>query len=160
MSVQSILNDESPEKNMPNIKDEEETKEKNKKLLKSPITYPDICFGPNEWREYFGEVGDAPALPADIENILNGPCPYYQAAKLIGMDRMGKTTGNIVGSISNKYWIDKLSENKQLKVRDTHLLTLYTNKSKVRISIFLKIGCFYIFYCKFYSPAESFTFFS
>jgi len=37
---------------------------------------------------------------------------------------------------------------------------LYTNKSKVRISIFLKIGCFYIFYCKFYSPAESFTFFS
>ena len=37
---------------------------------------------------------------------------------------------------------------------------IYTNKSKVRISIFLKIGCFYIFYCKFYSPAESFTFFS
>ena len=40
------------------------------------------------------------------------------------------------------------------------ITNLYTNKSKVRISIFLKIGCFYIFYCKFYSPAESFTFFS
>ena len=37
-------------------------------------------------------------------------------------------------------------------------LQVYTNKSKVRISIFLKIGCFYIFYYKFYSPAESFTF--
>ena len=37
---------------------------------------------------------------------------------------------------------------------------LYTNKSKGRIFIFLKIGCLYIFYCKFYSPAESFTFFS
>ena len=49
---------------------------------------------------------------------------------------------------------------KNKKTNQTIDFEIYTNKSKVRISIFLKIGCFYIFYCKFYSPAESFTFFS
>ena len=29
------------------------------------------------WERYFGEVGVAPPLPADIEEIMNSPCPFF-----------------------------------------------------------------------------------
>ena len=92
-------------------------------LLKKQTIYPKGCFGPTEWKEHFGEVGEAPALPADIEKILDEPCPYYQAAKLMGVEEM-KKLGKSTKVVEYKYWIDKVNENKPLKVRDTHLLTL------------------------------------
>jgi len=85
--------------------------------------YPLKSFGPNEWREYYGEVGDAPALPADIEQILDAPCPYYQAAKLMGVEEMEKI-GKDRDLFYYKFWINKVRKNKPLKVKNTHLLTL------------------------------------
>jgi hypothetical protein len=80
--------------------------------------------------------------------------------------RAQKKSGKYLGRITEEKLIDKhrpykpkISLPEELANKVT-VKELYTNKSKVRISIFLKIGCFYIFYCKFYSPAESFTFFS
>ena len=34
-------------------------------------------FGPREWCRYFGEVGEAPSLPAYMDEILHGPCPFW-----------------------------------------------------------------------------------
>jgi energy-coupling factor transporter ATP-binding protein EcfA2 len=34
-------------------------------------------FGARAWAQYFGEVGATPPLPADINQILNSPCPFW-----------------------------------------------------------------------------------
>jgi hypothetical protein len=36
-----------------------------------------VTFGAQEWEKYLGEVGEAPPLPADIDEILDGPCPFW-----------------------------------------------------------------------------------
>ena len=33
-------------------------------------------FGKAEWKTYFGDIGDEPSLPNDIEETLNSPCPF------------------------------------------------------------------------------------
>jgi hypothetical protein len=40
-------------------------------------TVPDMAFGAQEWARYFGEVGVAPSLPADIGQILRSACPFW-----------------------------------------------------------------------------------
>jgi hypothetical protein len=45
-------------------------------LLKTSAI-PAMAIGPKEWEEYFGEVGAAPLLPANIDEILNRPCPFW-----------------------------------------------------------------------------------
>jgi hypothetical protein len=34
-------------------------------------------FGAKEWSQYFGKVEAEPSLPPDIEEILNGSCPFW-----------------------------------------------------------------------------------
>jgi energy-coupling factor transporter ATP-binding protein EcfA2 len=34
-------------------------------------------FGAKAWKQYFGEVGEEPSLPADIGTILGSPCPFW-----------------------------------------------------------------------------------
>ncbi|MBS0615428.1 MAG: hypothetical protein JSR58_02620 [Verrucomicrobia bacterium] len=36
-----------------------------------------IAFGKAKWEKYFGDVGVEPPLPADIEAILQSPCPFW-----------------------------------------------------------------------------------
>jgi hypothetical protein len=36
-----------------------------------------IAFGAKEWAHYFGEVGEAPDLPRDIDTILSSTCPFW-----------------------------------------------------------------------------------
>jgi hypothetical protein len=36
----------------------------------------DMAFGKNNWSQYFGEVGEVPAFPEDISEILKAPCPF------------------------------------------------------------------------------------
>jgi hypothetical protein len=38
---------------------------------------PIPVFGAKEWARYFGEVGEEPPLPSDIDEILNSPCPFW-----------------------------------------------------------------------------------
>ncbi|MCP5509083.1 MAG: F-box protein [Chlamydiales bacterium] len=42
----------------------------------------DFAFGKAKWKKYFGDVGDEPPLPSDIDQILNGPCPIWDAKKV------------------------------------------------------------------------------
>ena len=35
-----------------------------------------VTFGAQEWKKYFGEVDEVP-LPADIDEILDRPCPFW-----------------------------------------------------------------------------------
>ena len=36
-----------------------------------------VVFGSQEWSQYFGEVGTALSLPSDIDEILDGLCPFW-----------------------------------------------------------------------------------
>ena len=38
---------------------------------------PNMVFGAKEWAQYFGEVGENPCLPADIDEILHSACPFW-----------------------------------------------------------------------------------
>lgn len=37
-----------------------------------------IGFGKDLWHDYFGDIGEAPPLPANICNILLGECPFFK----------------------------------------------------------------------------------
>ena len=41
-----------------------------------------MAIGPKAWSQYFGEVGGAPPLPADIDKILNSPCPFWSGKQV------------------------------------------------------------------------------
>lgn len=43
---------------------------------------PQIAFGKAEWERYFGEVGEEPSLPRNIDEILKGPCPYWAGKRV------------------------------------------------------------------------------
>jgi energy-coupling factor transporter ATP-binding protein EcfA2 len=43
----------------------------------STAAIPAQAFGAEAWEKYFGEVGEAPPLPADIDEILDRPCPFW-----------------------------------------------------------------------------------
>ncbi len=48
----------------------------------SKTVLPSIAFGKAEWAKYFGDVGVEPPLPADINVILQSPCPYWPKKKV------------------------------------------------------------------------------
>ena len=39
-------------------------------------------FGKKEWEKYFGDIGEEPPLPANIERILNEPCSFWPGKKV------------------------------------------------------------------------------
>ena len=41
-----------------------------------------VCFGKSLWAQYFGDIGEAPALPSAIHSILTGPCPFWEGRKV------------------------------------------------------------------------------
>jgi len=43
---------------------------------------PPMAFGAADWKKYFGDVGVEPPLPANIDAILNGPCPIWSGKKV------------------------------------------------------------------------------
>ncbi len=43
---------------------------------------PTMAFGKAKWGEYFGDVGEEPPLPDNIEAILNSPCPFWPSKKV------------------------------------------------------------------------------
>jgi tetratricopeptide (TPR) repeat protein len=42
-----------------------------------PHFYPATAFGKAKWNQYFGEIGEEPPLPPDIQKTLQGPCPFW-----------------------------------------------------------------------------------
>ena len=42
----------------------------------------DYAFGEAQWTRYFGDIGDEPSLPANIDKIVNGPCPIWPGRKV------------------------------------------------------------------------------
>ena len=47
------------------------------------------CFGEIEWARQFGSVGEVPPLPDDIEEILDGPCPFFKTKKVFQTHLLG-----------------------------------------------------------------------
>jgi hypothetical protein len=46
-------------------------------LCASPFSVPAPVFGAGAWHQYFGDVGLEPPLPSEIDEILDGPCPFW-----------------------------------------------------------------------------------
>src|SRR5258708_619998 len=42
----------------------------------------DFLFGERDWETLVGRVAPAPALPPNIEAILQGPCPFFPGKKV------------------------------------------------------------------------------
>lgn len=42
-----------------------------------PSLPPTMAFGKAAWEEHFGDIGEEPPLPANIEKILASPCPIW-----------------------------------------------------------------------------------
>ncbi|MFM2428238.1 MAG: hypothetical protein RL012_122 [Bacteroidota bacterium] len=45
--------------------------------VRKQVQLPEEAFGAKEWSQYFGEVGAAPPLPANIDEILSSRCPFW-----------------------------------------------------------------------------------
>ncbi len=43
---------------------------------------PEMAFGPGKWEECFGDIGEVPSLPEDIEAILASDCPHFPGKKV------------------------------------------------------------------------------
>eukprot|EP00540_Astrosyne_radiata_P000297 CAMPEP_0116823504 /NCGR_PEP_ID=MMETSP0418-20121206/875_1 /TAXON_ID=1158023 /ORGANISM="Astrosyne radiata, Strain 13vi08-1A" /LENGTH=1063 /DNA_ID=CAMNT_0004451765 /DNA_START=1006 /DNA_END=4194 /DNA_ORIENTATION=- len=43
---------------------------------------PTMAFGASAWKEYIGDVGAEPPLPANIDEILDGPCPFWEGKRV------------------------------------------------------------------------------
>lgn len=41
-----------------------------------------VIFGASAWKKYFGEVGEEPPLPRDMDRILYGVCPFWSGKKV------------------------------------------------------------------------------
>lgn len=43
---------------------------------------PPIAFGKADWEKYFGPICEEPPLPANIDEILQAPCPFWPEKKV------------------------------------------------------------------------------
>ncbi len=59
-----------------------ETEKTKKTSQQKQLEIPSMAFGSVELEKYFGKVDPAPPLPANIEQILNSPCHYWQDKKV------------------------------------------------------------------------------
>jgi hypothetical protein len=55
---------------------------KKKKQQLSSFFTPSEPFGASAWQQYFGEVGSAPDLPSNIDDILGSACPFWSGKKI------------------------------------------------------------------------------
>ncbi len=53
---------------------EEPTPVQSKKSKKTKV--PDFAFGAEKWKKFFGDVGEEPELPKELDKILNGHTPF------------------------------------------------------------------------------------
>lgn len=54
------------------------------KALWDPLTSTLLkgAFGKEQWKKYFGEIGQEPPVPQDIYKILKSPCPFWRGKKV------------------------------------------------------------------------------
>ena len=50
--------------------------------LRAP-TLPKSAFGAADWKKYFGDIGEEPPLPKDIQEILNAPSPFSKGRRVV-----------------------------------------------------------------------------
>lgn len=51
-------------------------------VLQKDAILREIAFGKEQWERYFGDIGEEPALPANIYEILKSPCPIIDGKKV------------------------------------------------------------------------------
>ena len=69
-----------------------------------------MAFGKAQWRKYFGDIGEEPLLPPNIEDILDMPCPFWATREKVIKKRFKKTKRETVETGK--------------KVKNTHVLVL------------------------------------
>ncbi|MEM7175032.1 MAG: hypothetical protein AAF443_03775 [Chlamydiota bacterium] len=71
-----------------------------------------FAFGPQQWKKCGVHVKNAPALPIDIEQILNGPCPFWtgmtvEETHVLALINGKLSTLNFAGKILDNYQKDR-----------------------------------------------------
>ena len=62
------------------------------------------------WERYFGDVGDVPPLPGDIEQILNAPCPFWAGRKVRDTHLLALIPAQVTGSPLTLDYLGQLIE--------------------------------------------------
>jgi len=70
---------------------------------------PAIAFDKAKWNTYFGDIGEEPPLPADIHQILSGPCPFWPDKKVQDTHLLALIPKTVNGQLLNlanlAHWI-------------------------------------------------------
>ncbi|MCP5508797.1 MAG: ankyrin repeat domain-containing protein [Chlamydiales bacterium] len=69
---------------------------------------PDMAFGKAKWAQYFGDIGQEPALPPNIEEILNRPCPIQPEKKVRDTHLLTLIPSHVSGKELDTVSIEKL----------------------------------------------------
>ena len=64
-------------------------------------------FGAEDWQRHYGDVGEIPALPEDLESILDQPCPFWPDKKVRDTHMLTLIPDTVNGE---KFTLNKLSE--------------------------------------------------
>ncbi|MCB1115478.1 MAG: hypothetical protein KDK71_03315 [Chlamydiia bacterium] len=76
--------------------------------LKIPKTVANqIAFGRAKWEKYFGDLEAEPPLPANIDEILNSPCPFWSGKKVRETHLLVLVPQTVNGRV---FCLDSLSE--------------------------------------------------
>ncbi len=73
----------------------------------TPTPIPEMAFGPEQWEEYFGDVGEVPPLPKKIEKILASDCPHFPGKKVSETHMLTLIPATVDG---NPFTLNRLGE--------------------------------------------------
>ena len=68
-------------------------------------------FGAQAWGRYFGAVGEAPSLPSDIDEILDGPCPFWPGQAVKDTHLLVLIPSTVAGAAFTLNLLEELTQN-------------------------------------------------
>ena len=77
------------------------------------------AFGAEEWSQYFGEVGEAPRLPSDINEILGSPCPFWAGEVVKDTHLLVLIPATVAGEPFSLDLLERLVKNPKVGDRST-----------------------------------------
>lgn len=106
--------------------------------------FPKIAIGKEQWKKYFGDIGNEPPLPKDIHKILESPCPFYPGKKVQDTHMLVLVPESINGKPIKLNSLDELLNHPQnndlVKVLTPHneFVSVAPQKAKIWINADIK----------------------
>ena len=79
--------------------------------LRALLLQSSAVFGAQAWGRYFGAVGEAPSLPSDIDEILDGPCPFWPGQAVKDTHLLVLIPSTVAGAAFTLNLLEELTQN-------------------------------------------------